>query len=183
MGQDVVTIEDDHDVLHDNISSDLALSTKLNDLNYANLNIVGQSMEVEAPPPPPIHVDNNDDFIDDEDDVPYDFSDSNSDNEVRANDVDDDDDEVDDEKMLALKALGTMMDERVLAQVLRGKQRRHLRGIGRKVVGVGTSTVFGSLDQGTTFYSQREMNKGMKKYEDELAAKRSANQTQQENLN
>nr|GEU71430.1 hypothetical protein [Tanacetum cinerariifolium] len=43
--------------------------------------------------------------------------------------------------------------------ILGGKQRGHLLGIVRKVAKVGTSTVFGSQDEGTPFYSQREMNK------------------------
>ncbi|GKE52372.1 hypothetical protein Tco_1487528 [Tanacetum coccineum] len=65
---------------------DLALSTNLNDLYFATLNINGQSTEVEAPPP--INpVDDDDDFIDDEDDVPRDLVDS--DNEVLANSDDD----------------------------------------------------------------------------------------------
>ncbi|GKB28561.1 hypothetical protein Tco_0867962 [Tanacetum coccineum] len=59
--------KDDQDVLHDNNSSHLALSAKLNYLNYANLNIDGQSIE-EAPPPPVILIDNNNNFIDEEDD-------------------------------------------------------------------------------------------------------------------
>ncbi|GJU93727.1 hypothetical protein Tco_1318483, partial [Tanacetum coccineum] len=61
--------KDDHDVIHDNNSSDLALSTSLNDLDFATLNIDGQSTDVEAPPYI-TDVDEDDDFIDDEDDVP-----------------------------------------------------------------------------------------------------------------
>nr|GEV81763.1 hypothetical protein [Tanacetum cinerariifolium] len=73
-GQNEVVIKDDS-------SSNLALSTNSNELNYANLNIAGQSMKVEALPPPVIPVDDNDDFIDEEDDVPYDLADY--DDEVR----------------------------------------------------------------------------------------------------
>nr|GEY21509.1 hypothetical protein [Tanacetum cinerariifolium]GEZ48960.1 hypothetical protein [Tanacetum cinerariifolium] len=54
----------------------------LNDLEFATLNINGQSTEVEAPPDI-ILVDDDDDFIDDEDDVPHDIADS--DDEVLAN--------------------------------------------------------------------------------------------------
>ncbi|GJT39761.1 hypothetical protein Tco_0939626, partial [Tanacetum coccineum] len=79
--RDVIVVEEDHDVIHDNNSSYLAQSANLNDLDFATLNIDGQSTKVEAPPPI-IPVDNADDFIDDEDDVPYDLSDS--DNEMVA---------------------------------------------------------------------------------------------------
>ncbi|GKB32706.1 hypothetical protein Tco_0872107 [Tanacetum coccineum] len=77
--------KDDHDVIHDNNSSDLALSSSLNDLDFPTLNTNGQSTEVEAPPDI-IPIDDNDDFINDEDDVPHDLADS--DDEFLAN-VDD----------------------------------------------------------------------------------------------
>ncbi|GKD80178.1 reverse transcriptase domain-containing protein [Tanacetum coccineum] len=83
----VIVVEDDHDVIHDNNSSDLALSTSLNDLNFATLNIDGQSMDVETPPYI-IGVDDDDDFIDGEDEVPHDLADFND--EVLASDDDDD---------------------------------------------------------------------------------------------
>ncbi|GKB40028.1 hypothetical protein Tco_0884970 [Tanacetum coccineum] len=67
----------------------LALSASLNDLDFATLNMDGQSTEVEAPPDI-IVVDDDDDFINDEDIVPHDLVDS--DDEVLAN-ADDDDDE------------------------------------------------------------------------------------------
>nr|GEV91042.1 retrovirus-related Pol polyprotein from transposon TNT 1-94 [Tanacetum cinerariifolium] len=79
--------EDDHVVIHFNNSSDLALSTSLKDLDFATLNIDGHSTDVEAPPDI-IDVDEDDDFIDDEDDVPHDLEDS--DDEVLVNDFDDD---------------------------------------------------------------------------------------------
>ncbi|GKC94443.1 hypothetical protein Tco_1159885, partial [Tanacetum coccineum] len=85
------TREDDHDVIHDNNSSDLALSASLNDLNFATLNTDGQSTYVEAPPYI-IDVDEDEDFIDNEDSVPHDLAHSND--EVLANDDDDDDDDV-----------------------------------------------------------------------------------------
>ncbi|GJZ06476.1 hypothetical protein Tco_0540269 [Tanacetum coccineum] len=78
---------DDHDVIHFNNSIDLALSTSLNDLDFATLNIDGQSTDVEAPPDI-IDVDEDDDFIDDKDGVPQDLVNSN--NEVLVNDDDDD---------------------------------------------------------------------------------------------
>ncbi|GKD52013.1 hypothetical protein Tco_1280989 [Tanacetum coccineum] len=87
---DVVVVEDDHDAIHENNSSDLALTANLNDLDFVTLNIDGQSTEVEAPPPI-IPVDEDKDFIDDEDDVTHDLA--YTDNEVLAN-SDDDDDEV-----------------------------------------------------------------------------------------
>ncbi|GKF27837.1 hypothetical protein Tco_0094179, partial [Tanacetum coccineum] len=83
----VIVVKDDHDVIHFDNSYDLALSTSLNDLDFATLNIDGQSMDVEASPNI-IDADENDDFIDDEDDIPHDFADS--DDEVLTNDDDDD---------------------------------------------------------------------------------------------
>ncbi|GJV08084.1 hypothetical protein Tco_1345740 [Tanacetum coccineum] len=62
--------QDDHDVIHFDNSSDLALSTSLNDLDFATLNIDGQSIDVDAPPDI-IDVDEDDDFIDDEEIVPH----------------------------------------------------------------------------------------------------------------
>ncbi|GJW00861.1 hypothetical protein Tco_1556112 [Tanacetum coccineum] len=79
--------KDDDDVIHDNNSSDLALSASLNDMDFATLNINGQLMEVEAPPDI-IAVNDDDDFIDDEDNVPHDLVDF--DDEVLANADDDD---------------------------------------------------------------------------------------------
>ncbi|GJU09893.1 hypothetical protein Tco_1132289 [Tanacetum coccineum] len=67
-------VYNDHDVIHDNNSSDLALSASLNDLDLA--------------PPNIILVDEDDHFIDDEDDVPHDLADF--DDEVLANANDDD---------------------------------------------------------------------------------------------
>ncbi|GJX01402.1 hypothetical protein Tco_0185315 [Tanacetum coccineum] len=84
----VIVVEDDYDFIHFNKSSNLTLSTSLNDLDFATLNIDGQSTDVEAPPNI-VDVDEDDDFIDDEDDVPYDLADS--DDEVLANDDDDND--------------------------------------------------------------------------------------------
>ncbi|GJZ49616.1 hypothetical protein Tco_0603806 [Tanacetum coccineum] len=59
----------------------------LNDLDFVTLNIDGQSMNVDAPPDI-IDVDEDEDFIDDEDVVPHDLADS--DDEFLANDDDDD---------------------------------------------------------------------------------------------
>ncbi|GJZ41381.1 hypothetical protein Tco_0588267 [Tanacetum coccineum] len=68
-------VEDDYEVIHENNSSDLALSTSLNDLDFATLNIDGQSMRVEAPPDIFLFYE-DDDFINDEDYVPHDLADS-----------------------------------------------------------------------------------------------------------
>ncbi|GJZ68762.1 hypothetical protein Tco_0632312 [Tanacetum coccineum] len=87
----VIVVEEDHDVIHFKNSSDLTLSTSLNDFDFATLNIDGQSMDVDAPPDI-IDVDKDDDFIDDEDVILHDLADS--DDEVLANDDDDDDDDV-----------------------------------------------------------------------------------------
>ncbi|GJY51789.1 hypothetical protein Tco_0442636 [Tanacetum coccineum] len=61
---DVIMVKDDHDVIHFDNSSDLALFTSLNDLDFANID--GHSMDVDAPPDI-IDVDEDDDFINDED--------------------------------------------------------------------------------------------------------------------
>ncbi|GJY86540.1 hypothetical protein Tco_0500566 [Tanacetum coccineum] len=83
----VIVVKDDYDVIHFDNSYDLALSTSLNDLDFATLNIDGQSMYVDALPDI-IDVDEDDDFINDEDVVPHDFADF--DDEVLANDDNDD---------------------------------------------------------------------------------------------
>ncbi|GJX57735.1 hypothetical protein Tco_0287632 [Tanacetum coccineum] len=82
-----VVNEDDPDIIHVDNSSDLALTTTLNDLEIAALHINGQSIDVDAPPDI-INVDEDDDIINDEDVLPHDLADS--DDEDLAN-VDDDD--------------------------------------------------------------------------------------------
>ncbi|GJX02071.1 hypothetical protein Tco_0185984 [Tanacetum coccineum] len=67
-------VEEDPDVIHFDNSSNLPLSTSLNDLDNATLHIDGQSIEVEAPPDI-IDLDEDDDIIDDEDALPYDLAD------------------------------------------------------------------------------------------------------------
>ncbi|GJY40937.1 hypothetical protein Tco_0428207 [Tanacetum coccineum] len=84
----IIVVEDDYDVIHFDNSSDLALSTSLNDLDFATLHIDGQSMDVDAPPDI-IDVDEDDDIIDDEDALPHDLIDYDDEDLVN---VDDDDD-------------------------------------------------------------------------------------------
>nr|GEU95212.1 hypothetical protein [Tanacetum cinerariifolium] len=83
----ILTKEEDPDVIHFDNSSDLPLSTSLNDLDNATLHIDGQSTEVDAPPDI-IDLDEDDDIIDDEDALPYDLTDSDDEDLVN---VDDDD--------------------------------------------------------------------------------------------
>ncbi|GKF57924.1 hypothetical protein Tco_0171461 [Tanacetum coccineum] len=71
----VIVVEDDPDIIHVDNSSDLTLSTSLNDLEIAALHIDGQSIDVNAPPDI-IDVDEDDDIIDDEDVLPHDLADS-----------------------------------------------------------------------------------------------------------
>ncbi|GJU94766.1 auxin efflux carrier component 3-like protein [Tanacetum coccineum] len=62
-----IIVEDTHviqDVIHDNISSDLALTTNLEDLDYTRLSGVGPSTEVNFVPTSLV---DDDDFIDDDD--------------------------------------------------------------------------------------------------------------------
>nr|GEW75054.1 hypothetical protein [Tanacetum cinerariifolium] len=71
----VIVVEDDHDIIHFNNSSDLSLSTSLNDLDNATLHIDGQSTEVDAPPYIIDFFYEDDDIIDDEDALPHDLAD------------------------------------------------------------------------------------------------------------
>nr|GFD44342.1 hypothetical protein [Tanacetum cinerariifolium] len=72
----VSVVEDDPDVIHVDNSSDLILSTSLNDLEIAALHIDGQSIDVDAPPDIIDVVDEEDDIIDEEDPIPHDLADS-----------------------------------------------------------------------------------------------------------
>nr|GEV73229.1 hypothetical protein [Tanacetum cinerariifolium]GEY49034.1 hypothetical protein [Tanacetum cinerariifolium] len=78
---DFIMVEDDHDVIHENNSSDLAFSASLNDLDFITLNIDSQSTKVKAQPPV-VPVDDDDDLINDKDEVFRDLADSD---EVIAN--------------------------------------------------------------------------------------------------
>ncbi|GKB88718.1 hypothetical protein Tco_0960990, partial [Tanacetum coccineum] len=68
---DYLTLDDAY-VIHDNMSSDLALTANLEDLDHTSLSGVGPSTEVEYTPTRSLVDD--DDFTDDELDVPHDFS-------------------------------------------------------------------------------------------------------------
>ncbi|GJX20856.1 F-box domain containing protein [Tanacetum coccineum] len=84
----VIVVEDDPDIIHFDNSSDLSLSTSLNDLDNATLHIDGQSTEVDAPPNIIDVVNQGDDITDDEDALPYDLADSDDEDLIN---VDDDD--------------------------------------------------------------------------------------------
>nr|GEU51243.1 F-box domain, leucine-rich repeat domain, L domain-like protein [Tanacetum cinerariifolium] len=84
----VIVVEDDPDIIHFDNSSDLLLSTSLNDLDNATLHIDGQSTEVDVPPDIIDVIDEDDDIIDDEDALPYDLDDSDDEDLIN---VDDDD--------------------------------------------------------------------------------------------
>nr|GEY86751.1 hypothetical protein [Tanacetum cinerariifolium] len=79
----VIVVEDDPDVIHVDNSSDLALSTSLNDLEIAALHIGGQSIDVDAPPDIIDVVDEDDDIIDEEDPIPHDLADSDDEEFVK----------------------------------------------------------------------------------------------------
>nr|GEU53727.1 hypothetical protein [Tanacetum cinerariifolium] len=81
----VIVVEDDPDIIHFDNSSDLPLSTSLNDLENATLHIDGQSTEVDVPPDIIDVVDEDDDITDDEDAIPHDLADS--DNEDLINEI------------------------------------------------------------------------------------------------
>ncbi|GJU14449.1 retrotransposon gag domain, retroviral aspartyl protease [Tanacetum coccineum] len=84
----VIVVEDDPDVIHVDNSSDLALSTSLNDLEIAALHIDGQSIDVDAPPDIIDVVDEDDDIIDEEDPIPHDLADSDDEDLINL-DIDD----------------------------------------------------------------------------------------------
>ncbi|GJZ93559.1 hypothetical protein Tco_0665624 [Tanacetum coccineum] len=78
--------EDDPNIIHFDNSSDLPLSTSLNDLDNATLHIDGQSTEVDAPPDIIDVVDQEDDITDDEDALPHDLADSDDEDLINVDD-------------------------------------------------------------------------------------------------
>ncbi|GJV46405.1 hypothetical protein Tco_1430941 [Tanacetum coccineum] len=82
----VIMVEDDPDIIHFDNSSDLPLSTSLNDLDNATLHIDGQSTEVDAPPDIIDVVDQDDDITDDEDALPHDLADSDDEDLINVDD-------------------------------------------------------------------------------------------------
>nr|GEX13298.1 hypothetical protein [Tanacetum cinerariifolium] len=75
----VIMVEDDPDIIHFDNSSDLLLSTSLNDLDNATLHIDGQSIEVDVPP-------DIIDVVDDEDALPHDLADSDNEDLINVDD-------------------------------------------------------------------------------------------------
>nr|GEX83687.1 hypothetical protein [Tanacetum cinerariifolium] len=86
----VIMVEENPDIIHVDNSSDLALTTSLNDLEIMAFHIDGQSIDVDAPQDI-IDVDENDDIINDEDVLHHDLVHSDDEDLVI---VDDDDDGV-----------------------------------------------------------------------------------------
>nr|GEU50939.1 hypothetical protein [Tanacetum cinerariifolium] len=84
-----IVVEDDYDVIHFDNSFDLTLFTSFDYLDFATLNIDGQSIDVDALLDI-IDVDKEDDLINDEDVIPHDLADSED--EDPSNDDDDNDD-------------------------------------------------------------------------------------------
>nr|GEY88854.1 hypothetical protein [Tanacetum cinerariifolium] len=82
----VIMAEDDPDAIHFDNSSDLILSTSLNDLDFTTLHIDGQSTNVDVPPNIIIDVDEDDDIIDDEDAIPHDLAYSDDEDLVNVDD-------------------------------------------------------------------------------------------------
>ncbi|GJS08891.1 RNA-directed DNA polymerase, eukaryota [Tanacetum coccineum] len=81
----VIMVEDDPDVIHVDNSSDLSLSTSLNDLEIAALHKDGQSIDVDVPLDIIDVVDEDDDIIDEEDPIPHDLVDSDDEDLVNLN--------------------------------------------------------------------------------------------------
>ncbi|GJR89677.1 hypothetical protein Tco_0213688 [Tanacetum coccineum] len=82
----VIVVEDDPDIIHFDNSSDLPLSTSLNDLDNVTLHIDGQSTMVDAPPNIIDVPDEDDDIIGDEDALPYDLADSDVEDLINVDD-------------------------------------------------------------------------------------------------
>nr|GFD16196.1 hypothetical protein [Tanacetum cinerariifolium] len=83
----VIVVEDDPDIIHFDNSSDLPLSTSLNDLDNATLHIDGQSTEVDVPPDIIIDVvDEDDDITDVEDALPHDLAESDDEDLINVDD-------------------------------------------------------------------------------------------------
>nr|GEU62662.1 hypothetical protein [Tanacetum cinerariifolium] len=81
------SLKDDPDIIHFDNSSDLLLSTSLNDLDNATLHIDGQSTKVDVPPDIIIDVvDEEDDITDDEDALPHDLAESDNEDFINVND-------------------------------------------------------------------------------------------------
>nr|GEV47884.1 hypothetical protein [Tanacetum cinerariifolium] len=83
----VIVVEEDHDVIHFENSFDLPLSTSLNDLDNATLHIDGQSTQVDALQDI-IDLDEDNDIIDHEDALPYDFAYYDDDDIINVDDND-----------------------------------------------------------------------------------------------
>nr|GEX04387.1 hypothetical protein [Tanacetum cinerariifolium] len=78
--------QDDPDIIHFDNSSDLPLSTSLNDLDNATLHIDGQSIKVDVPPDIIDVVDKDDDITDDEDALLYDLADFDNEDLINIDD-------------------------------------------------------------------------------------------------
>ncbi|GJS43784.1 putative RNA-directed DNA polymerase, eukaryota, reverse transcriptase zinc-binding domain protein, partial [Tanacetum coccineum] len=84
--QSASVVEDDPNIILFDNSSDLPLSTSLNDLDNATLHIDGQSTEVDALPYIIDVVDEDDDIIDDEDALPHDLAASDDEDLINVDD-------------------------------------------------------------------------------------------------
>nr|GEX56837.1 hypothetical protein [Tanacetum cinerariifolium] len=83
----VIVVEDDLDIIHFDNSSDLPLSTSLNDLDNATLHIDSQSTEVDVPLDIIIDVvDEDDDITDDEDVLPHDLAEFDNEDLINVDD-------------------------------------------------------------------------------------------------
>nr|GEU75746.1 hypothetical protein [Tanacetum cinerariifolium] len=83
----VIVVKEDPDIIHFDNSSDLSLSTSLNDLDNATLHIDSQSTKVDVPPYIIIDVvDEDGDITDDEDALPHDLAESDNNDLVNVDD-------------------------------------------------------------------------------------------------
>lgn len=86
---DIIVVEDNQDVVHDNTSSHVTLSAELDTLNYNTINRDVEPAEVVAPPQPIItDVDDDDNDIDYDDHVPHDLASDGEDHDDREDEAD-----------------------------------------------------------------------------------------------
>lgn len=85
---DIIVVEDNQDVVHDNTSSHVTLSAELDQLNYITIDLDVEPTEVEAPPQPIVTNVDDDDDIDFDDHVPHDLASDGEDHVDREDEAD-----------------------------------------------------------------------------------------------
>nr|GEY55819.1 hypothetical protein [Tanacetum cinerariifolium] len=81
-----LSLKNDPNIIHFNNSSDLPLSTSLNDMDNVTFHIDGQSTEIDVPPDIIDVIDEDDDITDDEDALPHDLADFDNEDLINVDD-------------------------------------------------------------------------------------------------